>query len=260
MHSCGIWHPEPCQIITVQGLEITSDSGSIFGFSSFRGWDDEVETSGGPIAWAGTDGGVQGDVYFGSRVLTIEGDIEAPSHAALMEARAELGALLTRDRWGTMIVDETFHLGLVRSMTVSRRSLQITNVGVQDAIFTMVLAADDFPRRDAETQTAVIPAGGATLKNLGDMDAAVTATLRGPLTNPGLTWDDKGWRYAGTIASGQTLTVDMRREMVRNPSTGIHYANKVGGDWIALPPGSTKVSRTGTGSGSITLGWRSTWV
>lgn len=263
MSVCGHWHPtpEPCMLITLQDITMVSSSVGIFGVSTLDGWRNGVAATGGPAPFENADGGVMGDIYAGGRSIVVEGDIDAPDHEAYMRAEEQLGALLTRPRTAQLVVDERFHLGVTRQIEVTRlRPPQITQMGPSYGIFTLTLEAATYLRLGVDEQSVTVPTGGVDLLNIGNDDAHVTARLIGPLTNPGLSWPGSSWRYTGTVSSGQTLTVDMHRRTVRDLGTAAHSRNQAAGTWLSLAPGTTRVSRTGTGSGRIELGWRSSWA
>lgn len=262
MYSCGYgWHRDPCLMITLQGLEIVSDGPGAFGVTNIEGWRGGTAATGGPIPWEAADGGIHGDVFFGPRTVTIEGDIEARDHREYAELVEEVGSVLTRPRRDTLVVDETYHLGLIRQVDVVRtRPPMISQLGPTYGIFTLTLDAASSVRLGVDQQSATIASGGVDLQNIGDMDASVQVTLQGPLTNPGLSWPGGSWRYTGTVSSGTTLQVDMDRRVVRNPATTAHSRSQAAGTWLRLPPGATRVSRTGSGSGTVTARWRSAWA
>lgn len=263
MYQCGHgWHEDPCTIITLQGLDIVSDGSGPVGFSALEGWEGGVAAQGGPEPWEHADGGVMGAVYYGPRTITIEGDIDAPSHEEYAELVAELGAVLSRPRIDTLVVDETMHLGLVRQVQVTRtRPVQISQVGHRHGIFTLTVEAASHLREDVDQQSATITTSGVTLSNKGTADAYPVVSLVGPLTNPAIVWPGGLWQYNLSVPAGTTLTVEMDRKRVRNLATTEHSRNNVSGshNWLALPPGDTLVTRTGAGSGTITAKWRSAW-
>lgn len=259
MSICGWPHMDPCIIVEIGGIEVVSN-GPEYGYgllAPIDGWEGGAPASGGPVAFEGADGGGRGDVVYEPRVLIIEGDILAKNHEDLTDLIAELSRL---GRYETLTVDEAVHSGHVRQMDVARmRPVQITQQGPTYATWTMTLQTTDWPRVGVDELSQVITSG-TVLRNAGDAPAYLTLTLRGPLTNPGITWAGGAWEYRASVPSGTTLRVDMRNRVVRNPATSVRSRRFAGGDWLALPPGDTAVARTGTGSGTITAHWRSTWA
>lgn len=259
MSICGWPHVDPCIIVSIGGIEAVSSGGEDgYGLVSLDGWEGGAPASGGPVAFEQADGGVRGDVYYSPRILTIEGSIRAKSHEDLVDMIAELSRL---GRYETLTVDEAVHSGHVRQVDVARmRPVQITQMSTTYAIWTMTLETVDWRRVEPDLQTAIVTASGTPVRNLGTAPAALTLHLAGPLTNPGISWSGGAWQYTGTIPSGTTISVDMERRVVRDPATTAHSRRLASGSWLSPQPGLTTVWRTGTGSGTITARWRSSWL
>ena len=259
-----LFAPPPCVTVSIQGLDFVSGprSRSRISLGGWDWWINGATARGGPVEWESADGGIEGDVYEDGRSIRLEGLIVERSTAALWERMEELGAVLASPRWDWMVVDEE-HLGLSRQIRVCRLARpMITPLSSRLASYTLELRSAGFPRLDTMEQSVVVPAGGVDLVNAGNHPAAVTLTMRGPLTNPGLSWPGGSWVHRGSVGSGQTITVDMWRRVVRDPATSRQSRNLVvasSTDWLRLAPGTTRVSRTGTGAGSITAAWRSSW-
>ena len=241
----------------------TPGPGTAFVLRSLSGWWSGGAWSGGGVDWDNADGGVEGDVFSGGRVVTLRGLIYTPSGAEQMAAFDRLAAVWAVDRWQTLIVDEP-ERGLSRQMRVAPRDLGDPQpISDQIAQVTWMVSSATFPLVSPTQKSAVLTSGGVSLSNDGTYPAALTVLLEGPLTNPGLSWSGGSWRYSGSVPSGTTLQVDMERRTVWNPapSSGApHSRNLAAGTWLLLPPGLTKVSRTGSGSGTITARWRSAWA
>lgn len=257
--TCGWSHEEPCIIVTIGDVEARSSGQQAgHGLVSLDGWEGGAPASGGPVAFEARDGASRGDVHFGPRSLIVEGDTAGEDHADLADLLAGLSSLA---RYETLTVDETAHSGLVRQTEVSRlRPVQITHHGPTYATWTMQLETVDWRRVGVDQQSLVVPSGGAVARNLGDAPAALTLSLKGPLTNPGISWSGGAWQYSGTVSSGQEIRVDMERRTVRDPATTSHSRRLASGTWLSLAPGATTLNRTGTGSGSVTALWRSSWM
>lgn len=260
-----IWRaPDPCVVVTLPGgIELVSEEGPTaaeFNLSSWDGWTNGPDVRGGGVEWEAADGGVSGDVYLAGLSLMFEGMIVASSASRLWELQEELGSILTRDRWGWLRVDEE-HLGLSRQVWVARGGRPtLTPLTDRIARYSVQFQSPSPYRLGVDLQTATIPSGGVNLQNLGNQDAALRVDLVGPLTNPGLSWPGGAWQYSGSVPSGTTLQVDMERRTVWNPASSAHSRNLAAGTWFLLPPGTTRVSRTGSGSGTIKARWRSTWA
>jgi len=258
MSICGWSHEEPCIIVTIGDVEAVS-SGPLYGYGlvSLDGWEGGAPVAGGPVPYVLGDGAIRGDVYYGPRSLIIEGDIVARDHEDLAERVGELSAL---GRYETLTVDETVHTGWVRQMDVARvRPVQITTHGTTYATWTMTLQSVDWRRVGVDLQSEVVTTAGTSLRNLGTAPAGLILHMEGPLTNPGISWPGGAWKYSGSISSGQMISADLETRVVRNPATTAHSRRLASGTWLQLPPGSTTVKRTGSGSGTVTARWRSSW-
>ena len=260
MSICGWNHQDPCIIVSIGDVEAVSN-GPAYGYGLLApvdGWEGGAPGKAGPIEFEQADGGVGGDVYYGQRTLIIEGDINAHDHEDLADKIAALSSLGRRE---ILTVDESVHSGLVRQMEVSRlRPAQISTHGTEYATWTMTLQTTDWCRVDVDQQSTVIGTGGSVLRNIGDATAYLTLDMVGPLTNPGITWPGGAWEYRSSIPVGTTLTALMRSRVVRDPATSGRSRRHASGDWPTVPPGDTTFTRTGTGTGSITARWRSTWL
>lgn len=259
MSICGWSHPDPCMIVTIGDVEAVSSGWAPgYGLVNLDGWEGGAPATGGPVSYEAGDGAIRGGVFYGPRSLIVEGSIVAVDHEDLAD---KIGALSSLGRYETLTVDETLHTGWVRQMDVTRlRPVQITTHSPTYATWTMSLETVDWRRVEPDLQTAVVVSGGTVLENFGTAHAALSVTLHGPLTNPGLSWPGYAWQYSGSVASGQTLVVDMDERRVQDPASATQYRKNAAGAWLSLPPGKTSLSRTGSGSGSITARWRSSWL
>lgn len=260
------WRVDPCTVVTLPGgLELVADDTSHpeLTLARWEGWTSGADPRGGAVPWETADGGVEGDVHLAGLNPAFEGLISTDSPARMWELSEQIGSILTRDRWGVLRVDEA-HLGLSRQVTVARGGRPvITPLTGTVARYQVQFQSASPLRLDVVEQSVVVPAGGVDLVNAGNHPAAVTLTMRGPLTNPGLSWGRESWTYQGSIASGQSIVVEMWRRKVMDPATSRHSRNRAvasANGWLHLPPGTTRVSRTGTGSGTVTAAWRSSWA
>lgn len=259
MSICSWAHQDPCMIVRIGDIEAVSNGPTYgYGLVSIDGWEGGAPATGGPVPYEAGDGAIRGDVFYGPRSLIIEGDIVAVDHQDLAD---KIGALSALGRYETLTVDETFHTGWVRQMDVTRlRPVQITPHGPTYATWTMSLETVDWRRVEPDIQVATVTTAGTPIRNLGTAPAALTLHLNGPLTNPGIAWGGGAWRYSGSIPSGQMISVDMERRVVRNPATTAHSRRLASGTWLSPLPGLTTLWRTGTGSGTVTARWRSSWA
>ncbi len=83
------------------------------------------------------------------------------------------------------------------------------------------------------------------LKSRGDADAWPVWQVTGPGSNLVLTDVSNGrtLRWEGSLAAGQTLTIDTRQDMVRYGDGGSAYRH-LRGDYWPVPPGETRVALT----------------
>ena len=258
-----VWSvPDPCIAVTLPGgLELLAGggSGSEFTLASWDGWTNGPEVRGGVVEWEHGDGGIQGDIHLSGLNLAFEGLIKGRSANHLWELQEDLGSVLTRQRWGVLRVDEE-HLGLSRQVEVARGGRPtITPLSRTVARYSVQFQSASHLRLGVDEQSATFTTAGTAMQNIGNANAFPVVSLVGPLTSPGLTWPGGSWVYNETIPSGTTITVEMDRRRVRNLANAVHSRNVVSGKWLGLPPGTTTVKRTGTGSGSITAKWRSAW-
>lgn len=107
--------------------------------------------------------------------------------------------------------------------------------------------------------------GTALITNTGSADTAPTVTFTGPVTNPTITnlSTSEYWGYDGTVASGDTLTVDMgARTVLVNGSVNRYYLTASGSTFWELPVGDSTVRYTADAvtASTATITARSAWV
>ena len=264
--SADLFAPPPCVTASLQGLDFESGSRarSRITLGGWEGWTNGPARTGGPVPWEHADGGIKADVYATGRRITLEGLIIEPSPGRLWERMEELGSILTSPRWDQLVITEE-HLNLVRQIEVTRlQQPMITPRSSRIAAYTLELEAADSRRTDVDVQSATISTAGTALQNIGTVDADLNFTLTGPLTTPGFSWSGGAWSYGGNLAAGERLFVDATRRTVRDPDTTGHSREKLlglgAGSWPRLAPGTTTFWRTGSGAGSISVSWRSSWA
>lgn len=108
---------------------------------------------------------------------------------------------------------------------------------------------------------------GSTMScpNDGTFAAPWVATFAGPLVAPTLTHVDSGKALilsGANIAAGETLIVDsLARTILLNGTASRYSWLAATSQWFDLSPGTNSVNLTGaSGSGTVSLAWRSAWV
>ncbi|MCT1459862.1 hypothetical protein M3G03_10000 [Aestuariimicrobium sp. p3-SID1156] len=257
------WHaPRSCTTITLDGLELYgTDPGFGYGVERFDGWVNGVDFAGGPVPYEAADGGLMGQIVRRGRLIVIEGVVQARDGGDLQRRMEKLGAVLSGERSGDLVVREEW-LGVQRMVReVTRlRAPQITPETLTEAIFTLELASPHSVRVAAlESVLTLQPGKSGTATNAGNLPAEATLILRGPLANPSITIAGQQWRYEGSVSSGKSLRVDLARRDVRDPATNTGSRRQAFGAWPTIPPGASAVTAGGTGQGTSELHWRSTW-
>lgn len=259
--------PDPYIEVGVDGLLLEHDHAYNpfkigYMLNGWRGWREGPEVKSNALSWDDADGGLLESPLFGGRNLELSGVMRARDEQHLHQMMERMGAVLTRPRKGPLLVREQL-LKLERTIEVKRGGRPVMTQVLPDmATWSIQFEAADYRRLSVTSQTVTVPIAGIDLRNLGNDDAAVSAQLTGPLdSNIGIGWPGGAWRYGIAVPAGTTILVDFEERIVRNPATTGHSRGEVGGagDWISLPPGTTRVSRLGGGNGSFRLTWRHTW-
>jgi hypothetical protein len=116
-----------------------------------------------------------------------------------------------------------------------------------------------FPHGMGETTS-----GTAYLSNAGTVGAPWTATIVGPVASPRLRLLDMDGELAMdgfSLGVGDTLTFDSLERTVLLNGTASRYGALTVRDWFDIPPGGSSLAfMASSGSGSLSLAWRSTWL
>ena len=96
--------------------------------------------------------------------------------------------------------------------------------------------------------------GSGTLTNAGNIEAPLTISIVGPITNPSITIGSSTLSYTGTISAGQTLVIDTGKTTVK--LAGVNVFNNYNRVFPKLQPGDTNV----TASNQVTFIWRNRWI
>lgn len=235
-----------------------------------------VQRSGDHGAWATPQ-------FYGPRTLTLTVHATATSQALRDVARAYIQQAIPVSDLATFRLDEPVPV----QMSV-RRSGQVveTYVGLQDAEFSVPLVAPD-PRKYSTvlhqltaTQAAsaaglappltppfTLPAGAPPMAvacaNAGSFETRPTVTITGPITAPAVVNQTTGRTvsFSGlTLSATDVLAVDLNaRQALLN---GVYRPADISSSWWVMPPGTTTVQVTGTGStgSTMTVAWRDAWI
>lgn len=209
-------------------------------------------------------GGWRSESYLTSRVIAINGVIQAPSPTLLAQARHQLDAAVS-------LSDTTFSVteyGETLYSTVTRQDEVLYGDETETwTTFSIQLVAED-PRRYGPTTTkstnmpsqsggltfsttfpitfpATVVPGTVSFFNPGNVAAPVILTIHGPCVGPIVTHVSTGaqlvFSSSLTLASGEFLVVDMDARTVKagGQSSRIGYVTSRG--WFALDPGSNDI-------------------
>jgi hypothetical protein len=229
----------------------------------------------------GRDGAISGDELMGVRQIPLECYVQAGSDAASRAARAELTAAWAPSRVDLPLVwedDGGRWCVFGRPRGASSRDQPAFPTSCRFAAMDPLIYSADEETRSLGLSP---PTGGLefplefplvfgsgstppliTATNDGTADVPWRAVFTGPWTNPLVELVDTGdqVRVIGTVASGQTLTIDSSDGSIVLDTSArlgwIHSATR----WWRIPPGSHSVRITGSaGSGGATFMWRHGW-
>lgn len=239
---------------------------------------------------AGRDGASVGSGLYGSRLVTLAGNLSADSSELYKYKRRDLATAcrLRRNDTGlpeptpftfTVPDGEVFTFGgFVKSL---RMTLEQPTYG---EFFISVLVPDPFLYAGVEQTTGekTRPAGGgttwpvtwpatwgastggtATIDNYGNADAWPVVTLRGPLTSPYIYSVARGklFKLAYTLATGDVVVIDMRAKTVMlNGTTSLVAYKSADSDWFSLAPEVDNVLSFTTASSADTGTMEVTWA
>jgi len=238
----------------------------------------------GQVVPAGGDhGGWATPQFAGPRLLTLTILAIAPSTAARDVARTQLYMATPINDLAVLRLDEP----IPKQMYV-RRSGDIpeTKEADADVRFAVGLVAPD-PRKygtilhQASASQASAAAGLAppltpplalppgappmavSVTNSGSFGTRPTVTITGPITSPAVVNQTTGAAvsFTGmTLSTGDQLLVDLGAK--QSYLNGVYRTADIASSWWELPPGTTTVQVTGTGStgSTMTVAWRDAWI
>ena len=209
------------------------------------------------------DGGWDSAPLFSSRVITVEGVVDQPSHAA---AQAVADTLTSLPRTLTEFVVDNDAVGPRSAWVRLEVGAEPEWISPECFTYTLQLRAPDplkygpavfastglasasggtglvFPMAfplDFGVPPGVTP-GAITLSNAGTASYFPRLRIDGPVTNPVVTLQETGdqIRYAGTVAAGQWLDIDPgRRRVLLNGLVSQRHLVTFVGNWLAVPVG-----------------------
>lgn len=106
--------------------------------------------------------------------------------------------------------------------------------------------------------------GQVVATNAGEFNAPWTAVINGPVTTPRIENVTTGsvLTFNGSLATGETLTISsLNRTVLLNGTASRYSWLSAGSSWFDLPAGDSTIRFAGvSGSGSMTLSFRSVWI
>lgn len=239
------------------------ERGVAWTLQNITGWHDSPPTRSAPIVRPGVDGTLDADPQDDARLIVVDGHIDAPHEGALLDAMRRVSSLLSNPKRGPLIVSEQM-TGISAMAEVRREGVART---VRDsecgAAFQWTLYAPD-PTRYATTSNLVyvspykepgghpfpvafnIPfgqlggGGFVTVRNNGERAVWPIIRIPGPATNPLVrVAGGRTLRYLGTLALGETLTINSRNRTVTVNGASARTRLSPGSSYFPLPPGET---------------------
>jgi hypothetical protein len=257
--------------VTVGGFTADIDAPGEFRVTAkVTGWDDAPQVRSGIEDRSQQDGGWDGSGFYSSRVITLDGVVDAASHAGAQATADQLLALSPR----------TVHEFVVDKGALGVRSamVRVTVGAVLDWLngetftYTLQLTApdplkygpawfDSAPLSGAVAGTGLtypltypldygVPAGvtpGAlSIPNAGTASYHPRIRIDGPVPNPVVRVAETGdWiRYGGTVPAGQHIDIDCakRRVTIGDNPVSMRHLVTFSGRWCAIPTGGASLS------------------
>ena len=204
------------------------------GIEDWSGWEESAPDDSSTTPHRSGDGQVSGVPRLSPRPITLRGHIEA-SESWGGGSLTEAINTLARIRWGTLRVDERG--GLSREADVRVTMLQTTRDGLDRAMYTLTLVADD-PLRHGSDSMWVKP-GAQTIPNRGTVQAWPRIFLK--TTAPaGITKLTIGgpWGQWRVDAPDGDYLVDTRNSEIWD-QIGQRVSGVSSGPWPYVLPGGT---------------------
>lgn len=240
------------------------------------------DTVGQVVQQAGDHGGWATPQFYGSRLLTLTVQATAVNQALRDVARAYVQQAFPVSDLALLRWDEP-----VQKQLLVRRTGRIveTYMTLNDVVFSVPLVAPD-PRKYSSvlhqlsatqqsfaaglappfTPPLTLPAGAPAMSvactNAGSFETRPLVTIQGPITAPAVVNQTTGATVsfsALTLTGTDVLIVDLSTQTAT--FNGAVRPADLASFWWVLPPGTTTVQVTGTGTtgSSMTVAWRDAW-
>lgn len=124
---------------------------------------------------------------------------------------------------------------------------------------TASLGGRTYPLTYPRVYTAGAP---LSVVNSGNADADWTATLTGPLNSASILLVETGQMltYNGAIPSGSSVVLSPQSRTVTLNGVSAFQNLDVTSEWFQLAPGTSTMRLLGSGTGTLTISWRSAWL
>lgn len=244
---------------------------------------DGPSVAGQTVQKSGDHGAVATPQWYGPRTVTLTVQATARTQALRDVARAQLQQAIPISDLATLRWDEPVpvQLGVRRSGPIVETYSTLT-----DAVFSIPLVAPD-PRKYSTvlhqataTQASLavglappltppftLPAGAPPMAvsctNAGSFETRPVVTITGPITAPAVVNQVTGQAvsFPGLVLMAtDVLAVDLNaRSALLN---GVYRPADTSSSWWVMPPGTTGIRVTGTGStgSTMTVAWRDAWI
>lgn len=227
-------------------------------------------------------GSVRGRAYYGARVITLDGHLEAPDRAGADAALRRLAAVCADGELHELVVADG--VSTLTAMVEPATRIDVERYTSRRAAWQVQLVAPDPRRYTVDTATVTVPApdggGGLTypltyplsygaagdsgdreITHLGTVETPPVVTIAGPCEGPRLYNMTTGRQlhFDIALAAGDQLVVDTATEVVHlGGADRLHTIapdSALPADWM-IGPGATDLSyrpEAGTGSATVTI-------
>jgi hypothetical protein len=217
------------------------------------------------------DGETAFTAYYGGRTISLRGIIEAGNMAkvrdmqkALRTAFVSLTEIPLYIYSPGGLADVMFEK--VRKSAPIQMAEQQANLRAAREFQITLRASDPWMVTTSLTTSSFSATGSGTLTNLGNFNAVPVIEVTGTssLVNPTITIGSYSVGFTHSFANGEMFIINVRNRTITN-SSGVFKYGKLSTattwPWPLLLPGANAVSISrSSGSGTIDIKWRSTWM